>query len=186
MKPKGLDKFLNRIQCSKNKLNSDAIKELELFIEESCSSAIRFEKMSMRALGISKTDECILNTKVLELYPEYMLYVILHEISHQYQYKKHGKEIALEIYSDSIDLEAAAQKLLWLEKTADRLAIKKMKSVLKTAKITLNAEIKPRYLNLTDTEYLKKHILEIREDAKSLGLKTIEDINNHIYRKIAV
>ena len=186
MKPKGLDKFLNRIQCSKNKLNSEAIRELELFIEESRCEAIRFEKMSMRALGISKTDECILNNKVLEIYPEYMLYVILHEVSHQYQYKKHGKDIALEIYASSTDLDTAAQKLLWLEKTADRLAIKKMKSILNAAKITPTAEIKPRYLNLTDTEYLKKHILEIREDALQLGLKTIEDINNHIYRKIAV
>jgi predicted metal-dependent hydrolase len=183
MKVKNLDKFINKIQCSSNRITDNAIKELKSFIYNSDCEKIRFEDMSMKAMGISKTDECVLNNKVLEIYTEYMLYIILHEVSHQYQYKKYGKDLVLDIYTDSLEIEFAVEKLLWLESVADRLAIKKMKSIFNTLD-KKPIEIKPRYLNLTDTDYLKNHIIKIREDVKNLGLKTIEDINNHIHNSI--
>lgn len=184
MKVKNLDRFINKIQCSRNRITDSAVKELRNFIYNSNCGKVRFEEMSMKAMGISKTDECVLNIKVLEIYTEYMLYIILHEISHQYQYKKYGKDLVLDIYTDSLKIELAVEKLLWLESVADRLAIKKMKSIFNTLG-KKPIEIKPRYLNLTDTDYLKSHIVKIREDVKKLGLETIEDINNHIHNNIS-
>jgi hypothetical protein len=183
MKVKDLDKFLNKIQSSKNRITDTAVEELRHFIYNSSCKHIRFEDMSMKALGISKTDECVLSYKVLELYPEYMFYIILHEVSHQYQYKKYGKDLVLDIYNNTLEIESAVDKLLWLEKTADRLAIKKMKYIFSICK-KKPIDIIPRYLNLTDTEYFKKYILKIREDVKNFELKTIEDINNHIHKTI--
>ena len=82
--------------------------------------------MSNRALGISKTDKCVISTKLLDLPIEYLVYVILHEVSHQYQYTKHGKDIALDVYLDNLNIDNAAQKLLKIEQIADRLAILKL------------------------------------------------------------
>jgi predicted metal-dependent hydrolase len=183
MKVKDLNKFLNKIQSSKNRISDNALEELKHFIYNSGCKSIRFDDMSMKALGISKTDECVLSYKVLEIYPEYMFYIILHELAHQYQYKKYGKNLTLDIYNDKLEIEYAVEKLLWLEKIADRLAIKKMKYIFNICKKE-PIDIKPRYLNLTDTEYLKTYILKIREDVKNFELKTIEDINNYIHKTI--
>ena len=101
-----IDKFLNKIQSSKNKISYNALQELKQFIVNSNCKSIRFENMSMKALGISKTDECVLSLKVLEIYTEYMLYIILHEVSHQYQYKKYGKNLTLDIYNE-LEIELA-------------------------------------------------------------------------------
>lgn len=177
--------FLQTIQTSKNKMSQDAIRLLETFILKSNCKFIRFDSMSQKALGISKTDECVLSTALLGIQIEYMLYVILHEVSHQYQYKKHGKNVALNVYIDTVeDIEQATQRLLWLESSADRLALMKLKHILFANKTKLSVEIKPRYLHLTNTDYLKKYITELRQEVKNLNLSSIEEINNHIHNKI--
>ncbi len=175
----GLDLFLNILLVAKPNLCKNIILKLSDFIISSGCIEIEFRKMSSRAMGISKTDICVLNSDVLLIPDEYTLYIILHEISHQYQYKKYGKNIALDIYLDTIDLETAAKKLLAIEQVADRLAIAKLNSILK-----LNKPIVPRYLGITDLAQIKNHLQKIRSEVKELGLSTIEEINDHIQNSI--
>ena len=175
----GLDLFLNTILVAKPNLCKNIILKLSDFIISSGCIEIEFRKMSSRAMGISKTDICVLNSDVLLIPDEYTLYIMLHEISHQFQYKKYGKDIALDIYLDTIDLDAAAKRLLDIEQVADRLAITKLNSILK-----LNKPIVPRYLGITDLTQIKNHIRKIRFEVKELNLSTIEEINDHIQDSI--
>jgi hypothetical protein len=133
--------------------------------------------MSSRAAGISKTDECVISTNVLTLPIEYLVYIILHEVSHQHQYHKYGKDYVLDVYDGTLSLDEATLKLLRVEQIADRLAIWRMRGM------GLN-RVKPRYLGLTDTNQIKNHLSKIRKDVMMMGLTSIEEINDHIHRSI--
>jgi predicted metal-dependent hydrolase len=180
---KGLDEFLYGIHLNRLDISNKLLGEIKEFIVVSECKSIGFEHMSNRALGISKTDKCVLSTKLFDLPIEYLVYVILHEVSHQYQYKKYGKDLVLDVYLSDLDLDKAAQKLLRVEQIADRLAIMKLNSILKSNRI-LNKKVKSRYLEVTDLTQIKNHISKIRSEVNSLGLKTIEDINDHILKTI--
>jgi hypothetical protein len=110
---------------------------------------------------------------------EYFLYILLHEISHQYQYKKYGKNLTLDIYIEGISIEDSIKKLMYLEKIADRLSIKKMKSLSNKLKTVI-----PRYLNLEDTLYFEKYISDIRKKIKDKGCESIEEVNSVLYENV--
>ncbi len=179
----GLDEFLYGIHLNRLDISNKLLTEIGEFIIESGCKRIGFEYMSNRALGISKTDKCVISTKLLDLPIEYLVYVILHEVSHQYQYTKHGKDIALDVYLDNLNIDKAAQKLLTIEQIADRLAILKLNKLLKNNNISVNP-VKSRYLGITDLTQIKNHIIKIRSEVNDLGLKRIEEINDHILKTI--
>ena len=87
----GLDQFINELK-SKFPDHSNLMDDLKAFIMQSGCPAIEFDEL-YGAQGISKTDKCIVNRNTLQKSLENALYVILHEISHQYQYAKYGKDV---------------------------------------------------------------------------------------------
>lgn len=176
----GLEAFIKTIRIDKPTLCENTILELIDFIVSSGCRAIEFRKMSNRAMGISKTDVCILNYDVLKIPDEYALYIILHEVAHQYQYRKHGKNLVLDVYLESTPLDDAAKKLLLVEQIADRLAIAKLNWILKENNIKLSQPIISRYLGLTDLTQIKNHLNKIRKEISEKDLSTIEEINDHI------
>jgi hypothetical protein len=152
--------------------------EIQKFIELSGCKRIRFARMSDRAMGISKTNECVINQDLIKLPLQYLVYILLHEIVHQYQYKKYGKDYMLDVYLDELCLEQAVQTLLHAERVADRL------SISRTTRMIGKNMIVPRYLNIKDTTQLKKHIVEIRKAVSTLNLKSIEEINEYIHGSV--
>lgn len=181
---KGIKKFISAISKFNPQIKKSAIKDIEIFILKSKCENIRFEELSEKAAGISKTDECIISTIVFRFPIEYMFYMILHEVSHQYQYKKYGKDLALDVYLNDTPLQDATEKLLYIEKIADRLALMKMKQIFKKNNITSRINPVPRYLNMTDLTKMKEHVQSMRDGVAKLNLKTIEEINDHLYSKI--
>ena len=181
---KGVKKFISTISKFNTDIKKSVLKDIESFIIASKCIEIKFENLSEKAAGISKTDECIISTIVFRFPTEYMLYMILHEISHQYQYRKYGKNLVLDVYLNNTPLQEATEKLLAIEKIADRFAIMKMKQIFKNNNVISQINPVPRYLNMTDLTKMKEHVQSMREDVSKLNLETIEDINNHLYNKI--
>lgn len=181
---KGVKEFISTISKLQPDIKKSVLKDIESFIIESKCIEIKLEKLSEKAAGISKTDECIISTIVFRFPTEYMLYMILHEISHQYQYKKYGKNLVLDVYLNETPLQEATEKLLAIEKVADRFALMKMKQIFKNNNVISQISPVPRYLNMTDLTKMKEHVQSMREDVSKLNLETIEDINNHLYNKI--
>ena len=181
---KGVKEFISTISKLQPDIKKSVLKDIESFIIESKCIEIKLEKLSEKAAGISKTDECIISTIVFRFPMEYMLYMILHEISHQYQYKKYGKNLVLDVYLNETPLQEATEKLLAIEKVADRFALMKMKQIFKNNNVISQINPVPRYLNMTDLTKMKEYVQSMREDVSKLNLKTIEDINNHLYNKI--
>ena len=180
---RGLEDFLYGIHLNRLDVSSKLLNELGEFIKKSGCKQIGFERMSNRALGISKTDKCVISTKVFDLPLHYLIYVILHEVSHQYQYTKHGENMVLDVYLNDLNIDKAARKLLRVEQVADRFAIMKLNNILKNNNISADL-VKSRYLEITDLTHIKNHITKIRSEVSSLNLKKIEEINDHILKTI--
>jgi hypothetical protein len=175
---KGIKEFLAELSRRSTDISEQALHEIEAFAEDSCCPMIRFEDLK-KTSGISKTDECVISTRIFEFPLEHQIRVIMHEISHQYQYKNHGKNIALDIYLSDTPLEHAAEKLLMLERSADRLAVMKTKQLLKKCGYSKSIFVIER--SLDDRERMARHVQIIREEVARLGLSAIEDINGYLY-----
>ena len=180
----GLPEFLNTIKESRKDIPDNIINDLGMFINKSGCKEICFKLLPLKALGISIPESCTINLRLLELPPQYILYIILHEISHQYQYSKYGKNLVLDIYNGDLLFDLAVYKLMLLEKTADRLALKKMNDLLKTYNFKLEPVV-PRYLNLEDNYYFEKFVSQMRTEVLESGCTTIEEMNELLYKKIA-
>ncbi len=174
----GLIGFISQLRSTRPDLSESSLTEIQKFIELSGCKRIRFARMSDRAMGISKTNECVINQDLIKLPLQYLVYILLHEIVHQYQYKKYGKDYMLDVYLDELCLEQAVQTLLHAERVADRL------SISRTTRMIGKNMIVPRYLNIKDTTQLKKHIVEIRKAVSTLNLKSIEEINEYIHGSV--
>ena len=86
----GLGQFIKTLKDT-FKDHHNVIDDLKDYIVKSGCEAIGFDTL-YGASGISKTDKCVIADKILSRPIENALYVILHEVSHQYQYSKYGKD----------------------------------------------------------------------------------------------
>jgi hypothetical protein len=128
--------------------------------------------------GIAKSDGVIISNKMFNTQFNNHLFVILHEISHQYQYSKHGEELAMQIYKQNIPVEMAATVLRHIEDTADRLARQMMN------RLFVKYDLPPisrglSYGHMSD-ESLIRYITSVREMVKTNKLKTIKQINDKL------
>jgi hypothetical protein len=177
----GLSEFIQEINNSFPN-NIELLKDLSSFISSSGCPKIRFDTL-YGAMGISKTDECIIDKDTLTRSLGDLLYVILHEIAHQYQYKKYGKDVVWDAYSSNIDIDQAGELLMNIELVADRLAYLKAKSLLKSHNIEEKTPISTFYSNM-DKKYFTNYLKKLRDEVKSKNLSSIEEVNEYIYNKL--
>ncbi len=160
-------------------------KDIEDFVKSSGCKSFIFLPLKSTTGGVSTYERCVISSNIEFLPLNIYLYIILHEISHQFQYSKYGKDIALPVYDGSIDIDSATQHLLYLESTADRLALSKLRHL--NNKHNLGLVIPPpRYLNMKDTSRLKKYVENLQIEVKANNLKSIESINDYILKKYSL
>ena len=160
-------------------INSDALDLFYSFYHRSGCKKIKIENFEKTKLGFSVPGIIYLNELVFDLPIHYFLYVILHEISHQFQYKKYGKDYVLDLY-----MSPNKHDKFWeIEKTADKLAIKKTLEILKTNDKDFNVKLISVYNTETKKDYIKKYLKDLNSEINKNGFKTIEEINNYLIQK---
>ena len=177
----GLNHFMNELK-SKFPDNIDLLDDLQAFIMISGCPAIGFDTL-YGASGISKTDRCVINKSILQRSLENALYVILHEISHQYQYSKYGKDVMWDAYNSNIDIEQAVDLLMNIELTADRLAVLKTLNLLKLHGVENIKPVKSTYSE-NSRSYFKSHLESLRSSIKEKGIDSIEGANELMYNTL--
>jgi hypothetical protein len=177
----GLDQFINELK-SKFPNHLELLDDLKAFIMQSGCPAIEFDELH-GAQGISKTDKCVVNKSVLNSNLENALYIVLHEVSHQYQYTKYGKDVMWDAYSSNIDIDQAVDLLMNIELVADRLAVLKAIHLLKSNGVTDHKPITPVYPAVS-RNYFKMHITGLRNIVKEKGIDSIEGANEFMYNKL--
>jgi|LauGreDrversion4_2_1035121.scaffolds.fasta_scaffold07279_10 hypothetical protein len=165
--------FIEKLMTRQDLLSYQA--DIEKFIGKSGCTKIDFEELSPKCGGISIPGKCIISTTIIQFPMEVLLYILFHEIAHQYQYRKHGRDLMLDAYL-SLPIGEAAEELLRIESIADRLAMLKLRSVI-------GGESLPpyRYYRNASIEYFERHIEKIRKSAEELENRDIDSINEMIY-----
>lgn len=174
----GLNVFIETLK-NKYAKHLNVIEDLKDFIIRSGCKAIEFDTL-YGASGISKTDKCVIADKILNNRIEDALYVILHEISHQYQYMKYGKNVMWDAYKSKIDIEEAVDLLMNIELVADRLAILKTNDLLKSNGVENYSKITPFYPNVSRS-FFKSHLERLRKSIKDKQIDSIEGVNNMMH-----
>jgi hypothetical protein len=154
--------------------------EIEIFIERSGCVKVIFEDLDPKCGGISTPDECIISTIILQFPKEILLYILFHEIAHQYQYKKWGKNLMMDTYT-KLPIEDAVKSLLYIESVADRLAILKLRSIIGVENIPPY-----RYYGCENLEFFKEYISNLRNSIDESNATDIESINEIIYFKYKI
>jgi len=151
----GIEDFLSTI--SDNFPDSVYVMEFMVdFIKKSNCKRIEFADFSISAYGASLDDRVILNNEILKLDLINVLYVIFHEIAHQYQYKKYGKEKMYSIYTGKITPDEGAIWLKNVEEVADDFAFRKLRELSKKNDYVKNnfKKLKKVYLNIPTRSYV--------------------------------
>ena len=177
----GLDEFMKRLNEAFPE-HPGVLDDLESYIVSSGCPAIAFETL-YGAQGISKTDKCIVSDQVLKSSIEKALYVILHEISHQYQYAKYGKNVMWDAYSSRIDIDQAIDLLMNIELVADRLAVLKATQILRSNRVIDFKPIVSLY-KAVNRSYFKSHLESLRDAVTKKGVDSIEGANELMYNKL--
>jgi hypothetical protein len=179
----GLNKFIDVIDSS-FKLSEELKSFLINFIINSESRNIEFYNIPTRnIMGLSLSTGVIINKNILYYRLEEILFVIFHEIAHQYQYKKYGADVMYSLYVGDISVEEAAKTLRNTEEIADDFAHRKIRE-LQNKKLIKSDYKPPSVYKNVSTQMLETIIKHYRDKLKSQNLKDSEEISKYLYNSI--
>jgi len=160
----------------------ELMEDLFSWIEGADIKSIKFEKL-VNASGIAHYDRLIINKTVLYNNFCYFLYVLLHETSHYYQFKKHGMELEYNIFNNDDEVKIGDQ-ILDVEIIADRLAIRKFNMFVKKYNLQCLTP-KSHYIEIKNNNANYKHYLsyirQVIDMIKEKNIKSNKDMVDAIY-----
>lgn len=178
----GLNSFIDEIDKSFN-ISEELKTVLINFINNSECKNIEFHDFNKNIGGISLSTGVVINRDVLNENLEWLLFVIFHEIAHQYQYKKYGADVMYSIYVGDISIEEGAKILRKTEEIADDFAHRKTRELQKKGLID-KSYMPPRiYKNMKDFS-LMRLIDSMKNNLKSKGIKDSEEISKYLYNMV--
>jgi hypothetical protein len=163
--------------------NQDAIvSDLINYIEKAGVKSITFEPLR-GALGMAHYDRMILSNTLITGPFCHLLYVILHETSHYYQFKKHGPDIEWGAFNKESD-DDTINEILDIEITADRLALRKFNEMKKKYNYNCSEPVL-FYDKVRDNQQhynqIKSYVAKIKREIKSKNITNNNDMVDLIY-----
>ena len=182
----GIDSFLNKTiqKFPETEKYKDTI---EKFIESSGVKKIELSNFSFgydNALGLSLHDGVLLNNKIFNLNLPTFLYVVFHELAHQYQFKKYGDDKMYDLYKGKIDVKEAAAAMKNIELVADEFAIRKIREFIKLGLLNKEDEIKSSAYKNIPLSHFEQLINLFAEKLKTKGAKNPDEISDVIYNMV--
>lgn len=176
----GIDSFIEELLVAYPRLESH-IEDVKKFIQDSNCQNIEFGVFNLPAAGISLHNKVVINKTVLKYTLENTLFVIFHEIAHQYQYKKYGSNMMHKFYMGEVDMNEAVRFLKYTENVADQFGLRKCREFVKLGLLT--KEYVPKlggYDNYSDMMFVN-YLNMIRNKVKESGETDDEKISESLY-----
>lgn len=126
----GIDEFISRI-LQTFPTAEPFIDFIIDFIEKSDCNKIEVKRFKYGALGLALHNGVVFNEVIFSQPLPYFLFIVFHEIAHQYQYKKYGTEKMYEFYLGEVDVKEAAKLMKYIEVIADEFASRKLRELQK-------------------------------------------------------
>lgn len=178
----GVKDFLETI-IKKHPEVKDFYDVLLKFIEESECKRINFSKFKVGVLGLALSSGVLINENVLNMNLTMMLFIIFHEIAHQYQFKKYGAEKMYDVYKNEMSLDDAAEMMKKIEMVADEFAARKVRQLNKMGFLDKNF-IVPSYSKNMTNQQLKSMISHYRSQISKSELNTSKEISEYFYNMV--
>lgn len=166
--------------------STQLMEELFNWIEKSGVKSIKFD--TIRAGGMAHYNHLIINKYIINSGFCFFLYVLLHETSHYYQFKKHGMDLELLIFKNN-DTKEILKNILNVELIADRLAIMKFNSLSKKYKFNCNTPVSEYSKVKENTQQynaLLHYVGEIKKEVIKKNITSHTEIADIIYNYIKI
>jgi hypothetical protein len=182
----GIRPFLYRVMSTYPE-TEQYIDNIKSFIENSNCKKIEVSKFKFPAMGLAMHNGVLFNEIIFNYPLSSFLFVVAHEIAHQYQYKKYGDDKMYECYLGEISVKEAAETMKEVEIIADEFATRKLREFIKIGLIDKEDSpfIKAMYRNVPISHF-ENLISKTRNDLNQKNLKNFEGITNYFYNMIKV
>ena len=179
----GLDDFLDTLERQYPEIQN--FKELiKSFIEESGCQYIEIKDIKMGAFGLALHDKVVISPIVLRLDLNRALYVVLHEIAHQYQYKKYGRDKMYELYTGKLGIDDAVEFLKHTETIADQFSMRKCRELAKMGLIDSKGLVSiGSYSGMPDMAF-RSLLVKLRNAVRSNKVTNPERVSEFMYNYI--
>lgn len=159
---------------------------IETFISNSGCPKIEINGFKLPAAGLALHDKVVYNTTFINsnLPLGRMLYIIFHEMAHQYQYKKYGRDKMYELYNGVLPIDEAVQFLRYTENVADEFAIRKCRELYKLGLRDMGGIPKDGMYKFVPDIQLKSILVKFRNTIRNHNLEDNERISEILYNNI--
>ena len=178
----GTSSFIGTIS-SKFNISDELKDEVITFIEESNCKKIEFSNFKFPVLGLALHTGVLINNKVLSNNLEYVLFVIFHEIAHQYQFKKYGEDLMYDCYIGEISDDEAARFMKQTEEVADEFAARKIRQLQKKDLLGKGFIPPQMYKNLPLQQILMM-VKQNKNQMRSMNINSPEKVSEYFYNMV--
>lgn len=136
-------------------------------------------------MGISLSDKLVLSPIIFNFSLSRFLFILFHELAHQYQFKKYGEEIMYDVYNNKITVKDAALFMKNVEDVADEFGMRKLQQLRRLGVINYkDNEIDMGYGNTPNKYYFL--IEEVRKLLKEKNITDSAEISEILYNWVKV
>ena len=178
----GIDSFIDTID-SKYNMNDELRQFLIDFIKNSDCKKIEFADFKIGAMGLAVHDGVLINNFGLNRGLEFLLFLIFHEVAHQYQFKKYGEDIMYNCYLGDISEEEAAKFMKYTEEVADDFASRKIRE-LQNKGLIGKSYIPPQMYKNVPINSVKMMVNNYREMMRRNNITSPEKISEFFYNMV--
>jgi len=178
----GVTIFLNKIQAEYD-ISDSLYTELMEFIEKSNCKKIEFAKFNYPALGLALHNGVLINSNMIGDNLSFLIFVIFHEVAHQFQFKKYGDKIMYGVYSGDVSIDEAAKFMKHTEEVADEFAMRKIRELQKKGLIDNNYRANSPYRNIS-VQSIKSMIIRFRDELERKDITSPNDISKYFYNMV--
>ena len=181
----GIEQFL--IQVMETYPETEGfIDNIESFIKNSNCKKIEVAMFKYPALGLAVHNGVLFNEVIFKQQLPDFLFIIFHEIAHQYQYKKYGDEKMYEFYLDETDVKEAAIAMKKIEIIADEFANRKVREFVKLGFINVpNRKTLSMYKDIP-LNHFERLISQTKDTIRSKNVSSFDEIADIFYNMIKV
>jgi len=180
-----IDSFLNKIMA-RYPQTEKFIGDIKSFIENSDCKKVEVAKFKYPALGLAVHNGVLFNEVVFNQPLPNFLFIIFHEIAHQYQYKKYGDDKMYEFYLGEIDVKDAAIAMKEIEMIADEFASRKVREFVKLGFISQPNNPALSQYKSVPLPHFEALINQTKQMIKDKGLSDFDDIADIFYNMVKV
>lgn len=158
----------------------DHIDKITEFIDKSGCKRIETFKMG-QGLGLSLHDRVVISEFAFSKPLGMFLFILFHEIAHQYQYRKYGDEKMYECYTGEISVEEAANFMKNVEVVADEFAYRKVREFVKLGLVDKSDSNFPGFYKNIPTGHFITLISKIKKMIKDQNVSKPEEVSELFY-----